>query len=44
MKPVVHFAHSFFENMRINLGCRYIRMAQHLLNGTQVGASFQKMG
>ena len=43
MIPPVHLAEVRAIEMRINLRCRYVRMAEHFLDGCDVGAAFQKV-
>ena len=36
--------HSFIKHMGVNLGCRNIRMTEHLLNAAQIGIVMQQVG
>jgi hypothetical protein len=43
VKFVVHGAQPRFEHVRVDLRRREIRMTEHELNHTKVGASFEQM-
>src|SRR2546423_1090248 len=44
MKTVVHRPHPLLKDVRVNLRRREIRVAQHHLDGTQIGATLEEMG
>src|SRR4051812_32675032 len=40
---LMHLPQILTIDVRINLRCRNVRMAEHFLHGAQIGAAFQKM-
>src|SRR3954470_12516197 len=44
MRPVVQLATARIGYVRIELGRRQIRVAEHLLDGAEVGAALQQVG
>ena len=43
MRIVIGLLHALHGNMRVNLGCRQVRVTQQGLNASQIGTVIQKM-
>jgi hypothetical protein len=44
VRSVIQLSTPLVGYVGVELGCRKIRMAQHFLNGSEVGAAFEQVG